>query len=104
MVLGEPFRPLGGGKYGIAMDDRPSQNPNFAGAKAAGAPCERDLDAGLLQTIQQVLACSDLDFLPRKFANGLEGRFVVVGGAYDRDDHAAAYRFSSLPPLSRNKN
>src|SRR5262249_44646631 len=63
-----PFRPLGGGQNRIAMDDRPGQNPHFAGAATAGAAPERHLDAGVLQTVQQMLGRADLDRLARAFA------------------------------------
>ncbi len=61
------------------MDDRPSQNPNFAGSATAGAASERDFDAGALQTIQQVLGCSNLDRLARTLADRLE-RLIALPG------------------------
>src|SRR5262249_47299618 len=54
------------------MDYRPRQDTHFAGPAAAGAAAERNLDAGALQTIQQMLGCSDLDRLVRMLADGLE--------------------------------
>ena len=59
------------------MDDRPGQNPHFAGAATAGAAPERHLDAGALQTVQQMLGRADLDRLARAFANRLEGGIVL---------------------------
>src|SRR6516162_9393235 len=54
------------------MDDRPRQDTHFAGPATAGAAAERNFDAGTLQTIQQMLGCSDLDRLARMLADGLE--------------------------------
>src|SRR5262249_8227068 len=59
------------------MDDRPRQDAHLAGPAAAGAAAERNLDAGTLQTIQQMLARSDLDRLARTLADGLE-RLVAL--------------------------
>src|SRR5262249_32726531 len=44
-----PFRPLGGGQDRIAMDDRPGQNPHFAGAAASRASAAM-IAAALLAT------------------------------------------------------
>src|SRR5262249_1083316 len=73
-----PFPALGGGQARTAMDDRPGQAAHFTGSPTAGAAAERPLDAGALQTIQQVLGCSDLDRLARAFANRLEGGIVLA--------------------------
>jgi hypothetical protein len=59
------------------MDDRPRQNVHFAGPATAGAAPERDLDAGVLQAIQQMLGRADLDRLARTLADGLE-RLVAL--------------------------
>src|SRR5262249_35782705 len=67
-----PFRPRGGGQDRIAMDDRPGQDVHFARPATAGAAPERPLDAGVLQTVQQMLGRADLDRLARAFANRLE--------------------------------
>src|SRR6202011_3208050 len=61
------------------MDDLPSQDPNFAGPATAGATPEWNLDTGVLQTIQQVLGCPDVDRLARKLADRLERRIALPG-------------------------
>ena len=63
----------------IAMDDLPSQDTNFAGPAAPSATPERNLDAGMLETIQQVFGCSDVDRLPGALANGYERRIALPG-------------------------
>ena len=59
------------------MDDRPGQDAHFTGSAAPGAAAERHLDAGALQTVQQMLGRADLDRLARAFANRLEGGIVL---------------------------
>src|SRR5580693_1509749 len=73
------FRPLDSRENRIAMDDLPSQDPNFAGPAASSATPERNLDAGVLETIQQVFGCPDVDCLPGELANGYERRIALPG-------------------------
>ena len=89
------FRSLCGRENRIAMDDRPSQDPYFACPATAGATSERNLDAGVLQTIQQVLGCPDVDRLARELADRLERLIALPGPG------AEALDVNSTPPASR---
>jgi len=73
------FRPFDSRENRIAMDDLPSQDLNFAGPAAPSATPERNLDAGVLETVQQVFGCPDVDRLPGVFANGYERRIALPG-------------------------
>ena len=66
------------------MDDFARQNPDLAGAAASGAAPERNLDAGVLETIQEVLGRADLDGLARILAYRLERLVAFVGPAPNR--------------------
>jgi hypothetical protein len=61
------------------MDDLPSLDPNFAGPAASSATPKRNLDAGVLETIQRVLGCPDVDRLPGVLANRYERRIALPG-------------------------
>src|SRR5271166_2363960 len=61
------------------MDDLPSHHPNFAGPATASTTPEWNLDAGVLQTIQQVLGCPDFDRLPGNLADRPE-RLIALPG------------------------
>ncbi len=81
------------------MDDRPSQDANFAGPATTGAASEWDLNARALQTIQQVLGCSHLDRLSRKLAYDLERLITLVGpGAEALDVNRFGRPTERLPP------
>jgi hypothetical protein len=73
------FRQFDSRENRIAMDDLPSQDTNFAGPAAPSATPERNLDAGMLETIHQVFACPDVDRLPGAWANGYERRIALPG-------------------------
>ena len=61
------------------MDDLARQNPDFAGSAASSATAERNLDASVLETIQQVLGRADLDGLARILADRLERLVAFMG-------------------------
>ena len=61
------------------MDDLARQNPDFAGSAASSATPERNLDAGVLETIQEVLGRADLDGLARILADRVERLVALMG-------------------------
>jgi len=61
------------------MDDLARQNPDFARAAASSATAERNLDARMLETIQEVLGRPDLHGLAGVLANRLERLVAFMG-------------------------
>ena len=61
------------------MDDLSCQDVNFAGPATTGATPKWNLEASMLQAIQQLLGCPDLDGLACKLADRLE-LFIALPG------------------------
>ena len=80
------------------MDDLARQNADFARAAAASATAERNLDASVLETIQEVLGRADLDGLARILADRVERLVAFMGLGAEALDVNRTRAASPAPP------